>query len=70
MKKSYHHMSFNFIILCLIALATSCQQRVEVPFPKNPSEYQTPKENPFKIPNQKPLNVTAIPPKNFTKEVN
>lgn len=70
MKKSYHHISYNFIILCLIALATSCQQRDEVPFPENPSEYQTPEEKPFKIPAGKPLKWTAIPSEKVPKAVN
>ena len=70
MTKSYHHISYSFIILCLIALVTSCQQRDEVPFPENPSEYQTPEVKPFKIPTGKPLKWTTIPSEKVPKAVN
>ncbi len=70
MKKIYHHKLNHFLILCLIALVTACQQGHEIPFPDNPSDYQEPSVKPFEIPQGKPLKWISIPSEKVPKAVN
>ena len=69
MKNLTIHGNINIVVVIMFFFLVSCNNKKNVPFPKNPSGYMVPEAKPFVFPEAKPLLWKEIPKDSIPKGI-